>query len=94
MKVIYWEKVPKFDKTKRVTTFVLSPLKAQVSGDSEPVCGYCGVPESRHKKRRRKHPFDNPINGQTVEVTFSNSQKHIIKNVQQGKSANSWTEKE
>ena len=93
-KVIFWEKVPKFDTNKRITTFVKIPVSAELVGDSESICGWCRELEVRHKRKRRRHPFQKPIGGQTLEVTYSNEQTHTRHNVQKGKSANCWTEKE
>lgn len=102
--VIYWEKVPEFIKIfktdqfgrtvidERGTRFNLSPCKAIVKGDSDPVCGLCREPEASHNRSRRRHPFTHPIGGLTLDVTHVNGIAAQYKNVQQKKEANCYTE--
>lgn len=97
--VTYWEKVPIFNRKKRETAFKLAPVSAVVIGDSIPICSICREPEDKHnqpKKRGipwRSHAFTKPIGGLTLKVT-NEMQTYVMENVQKGKRACHWTEKE
>ncbi len=93
--VIFWQKVfNNRDKSwKKVPSFsTLIPVKGVVVGDSTPICGYCGDQEVVHRRRNRRHLFQNPISGLTINVTYVGGKTGTMKNVQQGKEANCWTE--
>lgn len=94
-KVTFWQKVfNNRDKNgKKVASFsTLIPVEGIVVGDSTPICGYCREKEIVHSRRNRRHLFQNPIGGLTIDVTYVDGKTGTIENVQQGKEANCWTQ--
>lgn len=91
--ILFWREKVKFsDQPGGLATVELESVPAKYIGESEPICAVCRDREEDHATPKRVHPFEAVITGITIEVQYSDEKKELRHNVQQGESANCWTE--